>query len=146
MAHRRVADIKLKDRCCVIRFFDRLLPFLMVGGVATAVHWSVMYLLVQQLVIAALATAIGSVLGFIFAYIGHSRITFQHAKQAHVILPVFALASCLGWSINLGLFIFFLAINFPILLAQFLATAGATLCNYFTSKQFVFNEGYRHES
>lgn len=127
-------------------FFDRLPAFIAVGGVATALHWSLMYLLIHQSWHPAPATAAGGAAGLVAAYCGHSCFTFGADSHSGSSVLRFLLMAGLGWLINILLFLVLSACKFAVPVAQVLATAGATLSNYIVSRRFVFYAGYRHDS
>ena len=120
---------------------ESILPrFLIAGGAATLLHWLLMWLLVQAGLAPVLSTAAGATAGLVFNYLVQHKYAFASALPHRVALPRYLVAASLGWILNLLCFSVFSLADFTMLAAQFLATALATLANFFFAKRFVFHE------
>jgi putative flippase GtrA len=122
-------------------WFQRRLPrFLVAGGIATLLHWLIMWLLVQAGLAPAFSTAAGATAGLAFNYLAQHQYAFASDLPHRVALPRYLAAANLGWGLNLLCFSVLSLAGFKILAAQFFATATATLANFFFAKRFVFHE------
>ncbi|NYT84819.1 GtrA family protein [Pollutimonas harenae] len=119
----------------------QLTQFLMAGGLATCLHWSVMGLLVWmgfQPVIATTAGALaGSFLNYLLQFYGPFKGNGTHGAA----IPAYVLTVILGWCINAGLLhslIHFAHIGLG--LAQLCTTATVAAMNFTLYQRMVFHE------
>lgn len=126
-------------------FSDRLhalvLRFVLSGGLATAVHWCLMALLIRFHLPAEVATALGAFAGAIANYRLQQRFTFRvrvvHARA----LPRYVLVTALGWLANLGLFAALHGwLDLGVSLAQLLTTVVVALFNFTLYRRVVFHD------
>ncbi|WP_228160489.1 MULTISPECIES: GtrA family protein [Marinobacter] len=117
--------------------------FLASGGLATALHWSVMAGLWGLGVAPALATATGSAAGAGVNYGLQRRLAFGVASPHRRALPRYLLSCSLAWLSNVLLFAFLHSVAAcPVALAQVATTALVTGLNYCLYQRFVFHESF----
>jgi putative flippase GtrA len=120
---------------------QQFLRFALIGGVATAIQYAVLIILVQAQVSGAVgASAIGFTLSALANYTLNRRFTF-HSTRAHVeALPRFTAVALLGLAINTGLiWLFHVPLALHYLVAQVLATCGTLLWNYSLNRVWTFS-------
>jgi len=120
--------------------WKRLLRFLTGGGVATLVHWLVMFALIQAGTDAIVATATGASVGLAVNYLAQHRYTFRSGLAHRVAFPRYLTSAALGWSLNLIAFSAIYTATGMAMASQAAATAAATLANYLLAEKFVFQE------
>ncbi|KMQ73132.1 GtrA family protein [Marinobacter subterrani] len=120
--------------------WTRLLRFLTGGGVATLVHWLVMFALIQAGTDAIVATATGASVGLAVNYLAQHRYTFRSGLAHRVAFPRYLTSAALGWSLNLIAFSAIYTATGMAMASQAAATAAATLANYLLAEKFVFQE------
>lgn len=118
----------------------QMIGFLASGGTATAVHWTAMWLLLQQGASALFATAAGSVAGAAANYGLQRRLAFRNAGDHKRSLPRYALSCSIAWMTNLALFNALHAVaGLDVALAQFITTVLVTGLNYVMYERLVFH-------
>lgn len=113
----------------------RIVRFLISGGTATLVHFSVMALLIYADFSATYATMLGAVAGAVSNYLLQYHYTFRSRRSHRKSAMEFFFASILAWISNLTLFIFthqLLGLN--VITAQLFVTAIVTIQNYYVYK------------
>ncbi len=117
-----------------VQFFQHLVT----GAVATAAHYTVMWLALSAQLLPALATTIGFVVGattrFLFCYFH----IFEPERDVAKALPHFLLALTLQMLINAGLLALFLSVDLPVWPSQVLVTGILTVFNFMAYKFWVF--------
>lgn len=123
-----------------LKFRSQVIRFLFVGGAATALHYSVMILVIQlQIARPVGASSIGFLVGAIFNYLANRHFTFRSARQHREAFPRFALVATTGLVINatiIWLVHDFLSINY--LFGQVIATFGTLIWNYTLNHMWTF--------
>lgn len=125
--------------------WGRVLRFLTGGGIATLVHWLVMFALIQTGTGAVPATAIGASVGLAVNYLAQHRYTFRSGLPHRVAVSRYLGSAGLGWSLNLAVFSAVHAATGVSAVAQPVATATATFANYLLAAKFVFQEEQTHD-
>ncbi len=123
------------------RLHALLFRFVLSGGLATAVHWSLMALLIRFHLSAEVATALGALAGAIANYLLQQHFTFRvrlgHARA----LPRYVLVMVLGWLANLGLFTALHGwLELGVSPAQLITTALVALFNFTLYRRVVFHD------
>jgi len=122
-------------------FVGLWIRFLTSGGLATGVHWSLMWLLIQLGMDATLATAIGAAAGAVANYVLQYYHTFK-CQTAHAsVIPDYLKVVLVGWMANILLF--YLLYNYLLnnaAWAQLLTTALVTVLNFTLYHKVVFHE------
>lgn len=120
--------------------WKRLLRFLTGGGLATLVHWLVMFLLIQADIDARFATAIGATVGLVVNYLAQYRYTFRSGLPHRLAFSRYLASTSLGWCLNLaGFSAIYTATGTP-MFSQAVASAATVLANYLLAEEFVFQE------
>ena len=114
--------------------------FGLVGAAAAAVHMGVVWLLVSQWQVPALAAnVLGFVLAFGVSFVGHHRLSFgaqqASAKQA---LPRFAAVALLGFVSNEALYAVLLGAGIEYRLALFLVLLAVAAMTWLLSRFWAF--------
>ncbi len=118
--------------------------FLLSGGSATLLHYSVMALLIFLGIEAAHATAVGAVCGAVFNYVLQYHYTFKSNKSHLEAIGVYGVTVLVGLLSNEVIFIFFYHyLEQNVIMSQLLATAIVTIQNYLLYKYFVFKGNKR---
>ncbi|HEC05931.1 MAG TPA: GtrA family protein [Thiolapillus brandeum] len=115
--------------------------FLTSGGLATAVHWSLMWLLMQFGMNATPATAVGAGAGAVTNYLMQYYHTFKCQTAHATVIPDYLKVVLVGWVANILLF--YLLYSFLLnnaAWAQLLTTALVTLLNFTLYHKVVFHE------
>lgn len=119
----------------------QVIPFLASGGFATAIHWTVMALLIRGGSQPVLATAIGAFVGSVFNYLFQFHWTFNGVGIHSKAIPAYASTAILGWCVNAGIFYFLISIAHAGQgLAQVCTTAVVAAMNFILYKRVVFHE------
>lgn len=118
----------------------RFLQFLTGGGVATLLHWLVMFGLIRQGHDPRLATAAGATLGMLANYLLQYHLIYRSDLPHRIAFSRYVAASALGWVINLSLFTLLLPLTQSAWLSQAGATAAVTVVSFFCSERMVFHE------
>lgn len=115
--------------------------FLTSGGLATLVHWLLMWLLMYLGLQATPATAVGAGAGAVTNYLLQYYHTFRcQAAHRHVV-PNYIKVVAVGWLANIVLF--YVLYNFLMnnaAWAQFSTTALVTILNFSLYRKVVFHE------
>lgn len=129
----------LSPTITIILTMKHFLKFLGIGGMATALQFFVLALLVEfKLAPAIIASAASYFLSAIFNYLANYHITFASNTHHSETLPRFAITACIGLALSTSLFALFLHLFGHYLLAQFLAT-GITFClNFLVHKLWIY--------
>ncbi len=120
--------------------FHQIIRFLLSGGAATLLHFSVMGALIYAGIDAAIATTLGAIMGALLNYILQYYFTFNSQRQHIHSAMSYIGASSLAWVSNLLVFVFFhdfLLLN--IIFSQLAATGLVTIQNYFVYNRLVFH-------
>jgi len=114
--------------------------YALTGGLATALHYGLLLLLVERLHWApGPAAALGAGAGALLAYAGNRRYTFAASRAGHGrALPRFALVALGGALLNGALVGGLSAAGLHYLLAQLLATLAVLLLGYHLNKRWTF--------
>ena len=118
-----------------------LMRYLLVGVLATALHYAILIGVVERLHGAPpLGAGLGALAGAVLAYVGNRRFTFLDSRAAHTqALPRFMLiaaAMALGHAAIVWCGSSVLGLHY--LLAQVLASAVAFLCGFQLNKTWSF--------
>ena len=116
--------------------------FLLSGGSATAVHFSVMAVFIYFGLDSFYATIIGSISGAIFNYVLQYFYTFNSDKSHFKSIATYSIAVFLSFLSNAYLFsLFNYDLKMGIIFSQLVTTSIVTLQNYIVYKYFVFLKG-----
>lgn len=119
----------------------RPLRFLAAGGIATAVHWGVMWLLIPAGHAPLHATAVGGLAGAAANYGLQRRLTFGHGGAHAGAVPRYLVSCAAAWLVNLLAFQSFHALaGLPVVPSQLAATAAAALMSYLVYERWVFHD------
>lgn len=121
--------------------FEQFLRFAVIGGIATAIQYVILIVLVQAGVAGAVAaSSIGFVLSALANYALNRSFTFNSTKAHAEALPKFAMVAVLGLGINTGLiWLFHAFVGLHYLPAQVLATCGTLLWNFTLNRIWTFS-------
>ena len=109
------------------------------GGIATVVHWSTLWGLINLQVEAVLASSIGAFVGAIVNYVLQYFFTFKTERQHKQALLAYIPAVAFSWSLNLVLFYSLYGGLFTEpLMAQVVTTAVVAVVNFLVYKKVVF--------
>lgn len=118
-----------------------LVRFVLSGGIATALHWALMAVLIHFHGSAVLATALGALAGACANYLLQQRFTFRVRVEHLQTMPRYALVTLLGWLANLALFAVFHAwMGLGVTLAQLITSGLVALLNFALYKRVVFHD------
>jgi len=117
-----------------------MLTYALVGGLATAVHYLVLVVLVELgHVGAGLAAATGASCGALAAYAGNRRFTFASSAAHARALPRFLAVAALGAATSAGLVHFgTVRLGLHYLLPQAFATAIVLYAGYVLNRRWSF--------
>jgi putative flippase GtrA len=119
--------------------------FLMVGGLATGLHYTIMYVLLQaNLCSVAYASASGYALSTLLNYWANARFTFSGSHEHARSLPRFLLTAAAGLAINQTVLLALTHLGLPVVLSQILATTCVLAWNYIINAVWSFRS--RHSS
>lgn len=117
----------------------RIKRFILSGGSATALHFTVMGLLIYWEVDPLWATSTGAVAGALFNYILQYYYTFRSDRQHSHSILAYLFAAVLAWLTNLAVFaLLHNMLGAGIIIAQLGATLIVTIQNYVVYKKLVF--------
>ncbi len=123
----------------------QLFRFLIVGGIATAVHYALLMALVHVGVAPVPASSAGFVLGAIVNYALNRRFTFASARRHREAVPRFAATALAGLAINGALMWLFTTAGAPhYLIAQAGATIGTLAWNFAVNRLWTFSSPASH--
>lgn len=115
------------------------LRFLLVGGSATLLHYSIMGSLIYLAGITpGIASATGYSLSTLYNYWANSRFTFGGAHSHGRSLPRFLVAALTGLGINQAILLAAVHLRIPIPIAQLAATGAVLFWNYFINATWTF--------
>ena len=118
---------------------SRLLRYTLVGGVATAVHWGAMSLLVTVLHLPAwCASGAGAVLGAQVAFAGNRAFTFAHQGPWWPAWRRFMATALLGAVAGMAVVAVSVAAGWHYLAAQALATMLVLLLTFAVNRRWTF--------
>jgi len=118
--------------------------FLLSGGSATLLHYSVMGVLVLAGAEPVYATGIGAFFGAVFNYVLQYHYTFRSSRSHLQAIGVYSLTVIAGLLSNEVLFIlFYRYLDLSVVIAQLSTTALVTGQNYLLYKYFVFKGDHR---
>jgi putative flippase GtrA len=115
------------------------LRYLVVGGVATVVHWALMAWLVERLAVPAWwASGAGAVLGAQVAFVANRRFTFDHAGPVWPAWWRFMGTAALGGAMGMVIVAAGVAWGWHYLLAQALATLLVVVLTFVINRVWTF--------
>lgn len=118
----------------------RLLRFVVVGGVATAIHYLILITLVQaQLAEPVLATSIGFSISALVNYFLNKQFTFASTRAHSSAFPRFAAVAFLGLGFNamlMWIFVDLIALHY--LVGQVAATVGTLSITFLGNHLWTF--------
>jgi putative flippase GtrA len=115
------------------------LRFLLVGGSATLLHYSIMAGLIGTAHIAAgAASAAGFSASTFYNYWASSQFTFGGAHRHGRSLPRFLATSLTGLAINQIILMAGIYLSLPVIIAQLAATTVVLFWNYFINATWTF--------
>lgn len=121
--------------------YERIVRFAFSGGLATAVHFSVMAILVCHEAGAVTATAVGAVCGAAANYFLQYYYTFRSVREHRATLIAYVIAGVIAWLSNLLVFaVLYQIFDMDMRVAQLVTTVVVALQNYFIYKKLVFHE------
>ena len=124
----------------------QFIRFLLVGGIATALHYAILILLVQTgLARAVVASSIGFAASAVLNYSLNRHVTFRSSRPHAQAAPRFVLVACTGLGINAALL---WLLHGPgsqhYLIAQVLATLGTIVWNFALNRLWTFAKLMEH--
>lgn len=121
------------------RHLARFLRFALVGGVATAIQYALLLVLVRGFAMApTLASSIGFVLSAAVNYLLNYRFTFRSARAHGPAAAKFAALAGLGLLINAAIMRLMVGAGIQYLLAQVCATAVVLFWNFIGNSLWTF--------
>ena len=124
------------------RHLSRLGRYIVVGGIATAIQYAILILLVRGLGMAPTpASSIGFVLSAVVNYLLNYRFTFQSRRPHAPAAAKFALLAGAGLLINAAIMHLMVAAGVHYLLAQVCATAVVLFWNFIGNTLWTFGVG-----
>jgi putative flippase GtrA len=122
----------------------QFLRFVAVGGVATAIHYAILVLLVQlEIAAPVMASTIGFAVSAVFNYALNRVLTFRSRRRHVEAFPRFALAASTGLGLNAICVWLLLATGvIHYLVAQMVATGVTLVWNFTINRLWTFrNDG-----
>lgn len=120
---------------------DRLKKFLAGGAIATAAHWSVLWLLILLHMAAVPANAIGALVGALVNYLLQYHITFRSAQNHSSTATRYTASCAISWLANNAIFAALVEdLDASVLIAQVVATGAVTALNFVLYQYLVFHE------
>lgn len=121
-----------------------LVRFVLSGGIATALHWTLMAVLIYCHGSAVAATALGAFAGACANYWLQQRFTFRARVEHWQTMPRYVLVTLLGWLVNVALFAFFQAwLGLDVMPAQLITSGLVALLSFVLYKRVVFHDRIR---
>lgn len=117
------------------------LSFLVVGGLATGVHYLITAILVfyfSQPVV--LASAVGFTVSAILNYLMNAKVTFRSKQPHRSTAPRFFLTAGVGLLLNSMVLWLLVALKFHPVIAQLLTTIGVMIWNYCINGLWTFKK------
>jgi putative flippase GtrA len=125
-------------------FIALFLRFLMSGGLATGIHWLVMWEMLELQFDATISTAVGATCGAAINYILQYYHAFRCKERHSVVLQNYILGCGIGWIANLVLFFLFFNFLLPSAAGAQLLTTGLVTClNFYLYRKVVFYDYHR---
>ena len=119
--------------------FHHIKRFLLSGGSATLLHYSVMGLLIFMGIEPMYATGIGALFGAVFNYILQYHYTFKSTRTHVKTIGVYSLTVMAGLLSNEFIFVFFYHyLDLKVIVSQLITTSIVTVQNYLMYKYLVF--------
>ena len=121
-------------------FFVQMSKYGVVGLIGTAVHYTLMAILIRGLSAeVVLASTLGAIAGALVNYVLNYFYTFRSDRHHHEAIVRFWIIASIGWGINAGI----LAINeyllgMHVILAQLTATAVVFVITFFMNRRWTF--------
>jgi putative flippase GtrA len=120
--------------------FHQIYRFLLSGGSATLLHYSVMAFLIFLSTDPVYATAIGALCGAVFNYALQYHYTFKSRNSHLYTISIYSVAAGVALLSNSLLFILFYDfLHRGVLLSQLITTAIVTIQNYLIYKYVIFS-------
>ncbi len=118
----------------------QILRFLLVGGLATLIHYSILILLVQTKTFEpVIASNIGFSISAFFNYILNRKHTFRSTRRHDAALPRFAIVATTGLMINTFLlWLISTVLGLHYLIAQVIATGTTLIWNFWLNRVWTF--------
>ena len=124
------------------KHLSRFVRFAVVGGIATAIQYAILILLVRGFGMAPTpASSIGFVLSAVVNYLLNYRFTFQSNRPHAPAAAKFALLAGAGLLINAAIMHLMVAAGVHYLLAQVCATAVVLFWNFIGNTLWTFGVG-----
>lgn len=119
----------------------KFVRFLVIGGVATALHYAVFALCVFGFGMAPVpASSTGFLLSALLNYFLNRRYTFQSNRAHRQALPRFAITALMGLLWNALLLAFFVRLGLFVWLAQVITTIAVLGWNFLVNARWAFNQ------
>lgn len=125
---------------------SQFLRYVLVGGLATAIHYVVLYALHKKLGWnGVLSTTIGLLLSAAFNFIANYHFTFQSKTRMLSAMLRFVVVITLGLLINASIFwLLVTRLSWFYLWGQAIATAAVLVWNFLFSRSFIYTSGCTH--
>ncbi len=115
--------------------------FLFSGGIATSVHWLVLWQLVYLKVEPVIANTIGAFVGALVNYCLQYYVTFKSKKSHRKALRDYGIVVFVSWFATTAVFWFlFERLMLSIIVTQMLTVTIVSTLNFFLYRYKVFNE------
>lgn len=115
--------------------------FLVIGGIATALHYAVFAVCVYGFDMAPVpASSTGFLLSALVNYFLNKRYTFQSDRAHRQALPRFAVTALMGLLWNAVLLALFVQIGMMVWLAQVITTIAVLGWNFIVNARWAFNQ------
>lgn len=113
--------------------------FILIGGLATGVHWLLMAGLIGIGTEPPAATAAGATGGLLANYALQKNYTFESNRAHRSALPSYLVSALFGWSINFVVFAALHMLTGWIAMTQLVASGCAAAANFLVMKHYVFH-------
>lgn len=126
---------------CRLSVGSSFVCFVVVGGVATALHYAVMVGFVEWVgALPVVASALGFVVGAVVGYLLNRRFTFASARDHREALPRYVVVAAVGLIINVvALTVLLEVFDWFYLWAQVVATVVALFWNFGANRLWTFD-------
>ena len=115
--------------------------FLAVGGFATALHYVILYILVELIDADPVwASVTGYIISAVFNYAANYHFTFASTRDHRIAFPRFMVVVATGLVLNsllMGIGVRLLGLHY--LLSQVFATGAVVIWNFFASRRWSFD-------
>jgi putative flippase GtrA len=126
---------------------DRFARFSTAGAVGTALHYSILLVLVETVRVSpVVATGCGAVVGASVNYALNYRLTFQSTVKHSSALPRFALIAIAGTALNTAVVYVLVLYGIHYLLSQAAATMLVLVLGFFANQFWTFAETRNDDS